>query len=166
MKWITLLLLPLLFIGCTPPAGEDTTKLTGKVVAIADGDTFTLLLPGNVTKKIRLYGVDAPERKQPFGTVSRQRLSELIFSKEVSVEEKDVDRYGRTVGEAFIEGKSVNEEMLRSGLVWHYTEYDTNPRWAQLQEEARRACIGLWVDKHPTPPWEWRKEQRSKQKRA
>lgn len=167
MKWITLLLLPMLLIGCTPPAPqEDTGKLSGKVVGIADGDTFTLLLPGNTTKKIRLYGVDAPERKQPFGTVSRQRLSELIFSKQVSVVEKDVDRYGRIVGEAFVDGRSVNEEMLRSGLVWHYTDYDKNPEWAQLQKEARRARVGLWQDKNPTPPWQWRKEQRAQRKAA
>jgi endonuclease YncB( thermonuclease family) len=166
MKWITALLLLLWITGCTPPAQEDTSKLTGKVVAIADGDTFTLLLPDNSTKKIRLHGVDAPERKQPFGTVSRQRLSELIFQKQVSVEEKDVDRYGRTVGIAFVNGRSVNEEMLRSGLVWHYTEYDDNPQWAQLQEQARRNKTGLWSDKNPVAPWQWRKEQRQQKKAA
>jgi micrococcal nuclease len=165
MKWITALLL--LLLACTPPAPQDDTgKLTGKVVGIADGDTFTLLLPGNTTRKIRLHGVDAPERQQPFGTVARQRLSELVFSRQVSVVEKDVDRYGRIVGEAFVDGKSVNEELLRSGLVWHYTQYDNNPKWAQLQKEARKARTGLWQDQHPVAPWEWRKAQRSNRKAA
>lgn len=166
MKWLTALLLLLFIAGCTPPAKEETSGLSGKVVGIADGDTFTLLLPDQTTKKIRLHGVDAPERRQPFGTVARQRLSELIFSKQVSVEEKDVDRYGRIVGIAFVDGRSVNEEMLRSGLVWHYTRYDNNPEWAQLQAEARRARKGLWQDKSPVAPWEWRQQQRGQRKAA
>lgn len=166
MKWLPALLCLLLLARCTPPAREETGGLNGKVVGVADGDTFTLLLPDNSTKKIRLHGVDAPERRQPFGTVSRQRLSELIFQKQVSVEEKDVDRYGRIVGIAFVNGESVNEEMLRSGLVWHYTQYDQNHEWAQLQEEARRARKGLWRDKNPVAPWEWRREQRGKKKAA
>ncbi|HEY1114373.1 MAG TPA: thermonuclease family protein [Chitinophagaceae bacterium] len=166
MKWLTALLLLLFLARCTPPARQEAQSLSGKVVNIADGDTFTLLLPDNTTKKIRLHGVDAPERHQPFGSVSRQRLRELIFQKQVSVEEKDVDRYGRIVGIAFVDGLSVNEEMLRSGLVWHYTRYDDNPQWAQLQEEARRAKKGLWQDKNPVAPWEWRQEQRGQGKAA
>ena len=166
MKWLSALLLLLFIAGCTPPAQEEPSGLSGKVVGIADGDTFTLLLPDKTTKKIRLHGVDAPERKQPFGTVARQRLSDLVFSKQVSVEEKDVDRYGRIVGEAFVDGRSVNEEMLRSGLVWHYTQYDKNPQWTRLQEEARRARKGLWQDPNPVAPWEWRQQQRVKRKAA
>lgn len=166
MKWLFSLLCVLWLGGCSSPDRQAANGLTGKVVGLADGDTFTLLLPDNTTKKIRLYGIDAPERKQPFGTVARQRLSELIFSKQVRVEQKDIDRYGRTVGVAYVDGLCVNEEMLRSGLVWHYTAYDKNPRWADLEQEARRNRVGLWQDQHPVAPWEWRKEQRAKRKAA
>jgi micrococcal nuclease len=167
IKWLTSLILLLLLAGCTTPVKEEKAgTLSGKVVGIADGDTFTLLLADKTTKKIRLHGVDAPERKQPFGTVARQRLSDLIFSKQVSVEQKDIDRYGRIVGIAFVDGRSVNEEMLRSGLVWHYTEYDDNPRWTELEREARQSKAGLWRDKHPVAPWTWRKAQRQRRKAA
>jgi endonuclease YncB( thermonuclease family) len=165
MKWITYLLL-LLLIACNNQQQEPELTLSGKVVGVADGDTFTLLLPNNTTKKIRLHGVDAPERGQAFGTVSRQRLSELVFQKGVSVVQTDTDQYGRVVGIARVEGLVVNEEMLRSGLVWHYTEYDDNPRWAELEREARRKRVGLWSERAPVAPWEWRRAQREARKRA
>ena len=165
MKWITYLLL-LLLIACNNQQQEPELTLSGKVVGVADGDTFTLLLPNNTTKKIRLHGVDAPERGQAFGTVSRQRLSELVFQKGVSVVQTDTDQYGRAVGIARVEGLVVNEEMLRSGLVWHYTEYDDNPRWAELEREARRKRVGLWSERAPVAPWEWRRAQREARKRA
>src|SRR5215203_419874 len=97
MKWFTCLFL-LFFIACNNRPQEPADTLSGKVVGVADGDTFTLLLADNTTKKIRLHGVDAPERKQPFGTVSRQQLSKLVFQKQVSVQQTDIDRYGRVVG--------------------------------------------------------------------
>jgi len=165
MKWITYLLL-LLLIACNNQQQEPELTLSGKVVGVADGDTFTLLLLNNTTKKIRLHGVDAPERGQAFGTVSRQRLSELVFQKGVSVVQTDTDQYGRVVGIARVEGLVVNEEMLRSGLVWHYTEYDDNPRWAELEREARRKRVGLWSERAPVAPWEWRRAQREARKRA
>jgi endonuclease YncB( thermonuclease family) len=98
--------------------------------------------------------------------VSRQRLSELVFQKGVSVVQTDTDQYGRVVGIARVEGLVVNEEMLRSGLVWHYTEYDDNPRWAELEREARRKRVGLWSERAPVAPWEWRRAQREARKRA
>jgi len=156
----------LLLIACNNQQQEPELTLSGKVVGVADGDTFTLLLLNNTTKKIRLHGVDAPERGQAFGTVSRQRLSELVFQKGVSVVQTDTDQYGRVVGIARVEGLVVNEEMLRSGLVWHYTEYDDNPRWAELEREARRKRVGLWSERAPVAPWEWRRAQREARKRA
>ena len=156
----------LLLIACNNQQQEPELTLSGKVVGVADGDTFTLLLPNNTTKKIRLHGVDAPERGQAFGTVSRQRLSELVFQKGVSVVQTDTDQYGRVVGIARVEGLVVNEEMLRSGLVWHYTEYDENPLWAELEREARRKRVGLWSERAPVAPWEWRRAQREARKPA
>jgi endonuclease YncB( thermonuclease family) len=134
--------------------------IIGKVIGISDGDTFRLLADGNRTVRIRLYGIDAPEKAQDYGTQSRQALSNLIFSKEVEVVQKSKDRYGRVIGISFVDGLNVNEEMLRIGLVWHYTDYDKSERWANLQKEARQGRRGLWNQPNPTPPWQWRKEKR------
>lgn len=135
--------------------------LTGKVIGISDGDTFRLLAEGNENVKVRLYGIDAPEKGQDYGTQSQQKLSSLIFSKPVRVEQKNKDRYGRVVGVAFADGLNVNEEMLRSGFAWHYRHYDKNKEWATLQQEAQQKKAGLWQQPLPTPPWEWRKEKRT-----
>ena len=165
MKWIPVILVFFL-LGCNQKSSQEKNILAGKVVGIADGDTFTLLLPDNTTKKIRMHGIDAPERKQAYGTVARERLSALIFSKQVTVEQTDIDQYGRIVGITYVEGQSVNEEMLRSGLVWHYKEYDDNPRWADLERAARNSRTGLWQDRAPVAPWEWRRQQREQRKAA
>lgn len=134
----------------------------GKVIGISDGDTFRFLTEKNETVRVRLYGIDAPEKGQDYSTQSQQKLSSLIFSKQVRVEQKNKDRYGRVVGIAFVAGLNVNEEMLRSGMVWHYRQYDKNEEWARLQNEAQRKKAGLWSMPSPTPPWEWRKEKREK----
>lgn len=168
------LLLCLFFIACTnsnstsqrrskltSSTTEVKTTLSGKVVKISDGDTFTLLADGNRQEKIRLHGIDCPEKKQDFGQVARQKLSDLVFGKQVSVKRTDTDRYGRTIAIVYTsDGVCVNEELLRLGLAWHYTQYDNNAAWTALQEEAKRQKLGLWS--HPTPvsPWEWRKAKR------
>lgn len=132
----------------------DTLK--GKVVKIADGDTFHLLLEDNSTQKIRLYGIDCPEKRQPYHQVAKDHLSELIFSKYILVVTKGKDQFGRVIGIAHAGNKIINEEMLRAGLAWHFTRYDQNPEWSKLEKEAAKKRIGLWKDKFPTPPWKWR----------
>ncbi|RYZ59833.1 MAG: micrococcal nuclease [Chitinophagaceae bacterium] len=130
------------------------------MVAISDGDTFRLLTPDKKTVRVRLHGVDAPEKGQDFGTQARQVLSELVFSKEVRIEQKDKDRYGRIVAIVYSNGINVNEELLRRGMVWHYKEYDKSPAWAALEQKARQSKTGLWRQPSPTPPWQFRKEKR------
>jgi len=136
--------------------------ITGKVVGISDGDTFKLLVEGNENIRVRLHGVDAPEKAQDYSTQAREKLSSLIFSKSVEVEERDIDRYGRMVGVVYVGDTNVNEELLRSGYVWHYAQYDKNEVWARLMQEAREAKRGLWNKANPTPPWQFRKEKREK----
>lgn len=135
--------------------------LTGQAVGISDGDTFRLLMEGKETVRVRLHGVDAPEKGQDYGTQAKQMLSDLIFSKKVDVIRKNKDRYGRIVGVVYIDGLNVNEVLLSNGLVWHYTDYDKNEEWAALQSEARNNKRGLWSKRNPTPPWQWRKEKRA-----
>jgi len=148
----------LFIVACNTP---NTPDANGKVVRIADGDTFTMLTTNNQQVKIRLYGIDCPERAQDFGTVARQKLSDLIFGQIVRIDKKDTDRYGRTIAIVFNnKGVNVNEEMLRTGFAWHYREYDQNPAWDDLVFSAQRQNLGLWAKPNPTPPWLWRKAKR------
>ncbi|HEV7333729.1 MAG TPA: thermonuclease family protein [Flavisolibacter sp.] len=151
--------------ACTNPerVGNSSSieKTDGKVVAISDGDTFRLLTDEKQTVRVRLHGIDAPEKGQDYSTQAREVLSELVFGKEVRLEQKDKDRYGRIVAVVYSNGVNVNEELLRRGMVWHYKEYDKTPAWTQLEQKARKNKAGLWRQPNPTPPWEFRKEKRS-----
>jgi endonuclease YncB( thermonuclease family) len=115
----------------------------GKVVGIADGDTLTILADGQQTK-VRLWGIDAPERKQPFGNASKKRLAELCHGKEVSVETRGQDRHGRTLGIVTV-GENVNLRMVQDGYAWHYVRYAPDAKdYAAAEKEAREAKRGLW----------------------
>lgn len=143
--------------GCSIETNNTPQKLIeGKVISIADGDTFTILLNDQKQQKIRLHGIDCPEKKQPFGTVAKKRLSELVFGKTVKVEVKSMDSYKRWVGMVYVDGLNVNEQLLKEGLAWHYKKYDDNTGWNNIELTARNRNIGIWVDHNPTAPWEWR----------
>ena len=135
----------------------------GRVVAISDGDTFTLLTPDKQQVKVRLSEIDAPEKTQPFGTRSRQALSELIFSKEVLVVQDDIDRYERLVGQVYVNGINVNRKMVQDGYVWVYRQYLKDPTLLQDEQAAREAKRGLWSlpSTEQVPPWEWRGGERA-----
>jgi len=136
---------------------------TGKVVGIADGDTITVLRDGHDQVKIRLYGIDAPESGQPFGKASKQNLSSMVHGQSVEVEVMDTDRYGRTVARIFVDGEDVNAAQLRSGHAWLYRQYCKDwvcGDWAGFETEARSIGAGLWADKDPTPPWQWRRDEK------
>lgn len=149
----------LFLISCNT---ANTPEQDGKVVGVTDGDTFTMLTPANKQVKVRLYGIDCPEKTQDFGNVARQKLSALIFGQPVRIDKKDKDRYGRTIAIVYNgKGLNINEQMLREGLAWHYKEYDQNPFWSDLMYEAQRKKQGLWVQPNPTPPWQWRKAKRT-----
>ena len=136
--------------------------LRGKVVKIADGDTLTVLDESNRQHKVRLVGIDAPERKQAFGTVSRQNLADLVFGKEVAVEWHKQDHYQRVLGKVLLDGKDINLKQVKAGLAWHYTQYDKDLQladkrlYAQAQTAASLKGIGLWSDPAPVAPWDFR----------
>ncbi len=137
--------------------------LTGQVVSITDGDTLTVLVD-KTQHKIRLYGIDAPERGQPFGTKARQLAGILAFGRIARVEVMDYDRYGRLVGVVTVPGDKrplvLNHELVRAGLAWHYRKYAPKDKTlAKLEAEARKAKRGLWADPTPTPPWECRQRR-------
>lgn len=134
--------------------------LTGKVVGISDGDTFTLLDTNNTQIKIRLHGIDCPESDQAFGQVAKKELSNLVFSKQVKCVQTDIDRYGRTIAKIYIDESpdiSINEILLQKGMAWHFKRYDSNPAWAEMEVNAKNAKIGLWAEPNPIYPSEYRK---------
>jgi micrococcal nuclease len=141
------------------PARQE--QFTGKVVAIADGDTLSVLRDGKAVK-IRLHGIDTPEKAQAFGTRARQFASDLVFGQTVTVRVRDVDRYGRLVGEVMLsDGRSLNHELVAAGLAWWYRQYaKDDASLAKLEAEAKAAKRGLWSDPHAVAPWTWRRQGR------
>jgi len=148
----------LIFLALAVQARAD---YPARVVGVSDGDTLTVLADGNRQVKIRLNGVDAPETGQDFGSRAKQAASELAFGKIVTISPRDTDRYGRTVAEVILpDGRSLNREMVRSGLAWWYRQYAPADRQlAALESEAKGAHRGLWAQPNPVAPWEWRHGQ-------
>jgi endonuclease YncB( thermonuclease family) len=147
-------------------AGKPHYTLTGRVVAIADGDTLTVLDGQNGQHKIRLAGIDAPEKAQPFGTKARGALASKVFGQTVRVEVIDIDRYKREVGRIFLGDQFVNMEMVRDGFAWRYVTYDKPGEFAAAEADAREHRRGLWADRDPTPPWEFRRAKRQSTRSA
>lgn len=149
----TVVALAIVALGLAPPA-----DLTGKVVGVSDGDTLTVLTPERTQVRVRLHGIDAPESGQDFGSRAKQAASDLAFGKQVTVQVRDTDRYGRTVGEVILDdGRSLNREMVREGLAWHYVKFaPKDAELARLQADAKEAGRGLWSQPNPVPPWDWR----------
>ena len=135
----------------------------GKVVGISDGDTITVLNE-KTPIKVRLCGIDCPEKKPAFWTRAKQVTSDLAFGKVVDVGTADTDRYGRTVGIVRLEdGQSLNEKIIRAGFAWVCHTYCKRPvclEWKREEDESRATQEDLWTDKNPMPPWEWRAQQR------
>lgn len=134
-------------------------ELTGKVVSVQDGDTVTLL-QGTTQYKIRLDGVDCPEKNQPFGNVAKQFTSDMVFGKTIKVSYEGKDRYQRYLGVVICGKQNLNKELLKAGLAWHYKQYNSDSVLAALEIKARKDKKGLWADKNPIPPWDWRKSRR------
>jgi len=138
------------------------------VVRVSDGDTVTLLDGLRAQHRIRLAGIDAPEKAQPFGDASKRHLSDMVFGESVSVEYEKQDRYGRIVGKILKDGHDASLEQIRVGLAWHYKQYqreqsrEDRSAYAEVEREAQQAHAGLWQDAAPIPPWTWRRERRGK----
>lgn len=136
--------------------------IEGRVVGVADGDTITVLDADKVQHKIRLAGIDAPEKKQPFGNRSKESLSELAYDKTVTVETDKRDKYGRQVGKVLVNGQDVNLVQVERGMAWFYRQYqrEQSPSDRRLYEAAEDAAKadrrGLWRDADPMPPWDFR----------
>jgi len=144
-------------------------EVIGRVVAVADGDTLTILDPvKKVQHRIRLAGIDAPEKRQPFGHRSKENLSKWVFGRDALIEGNKIDRYGRLVGKVIVDGHDAGLEQVRAGLAWWYRAYakEQTPKdqenYEHAEKLAREEKLGLWRDKDPVPPWEWRRRKRRK----
>lgn len=151
-----------LICGLLIPTISWADLFSGKVISIADGDTLTVLDSTERQHKIRLLGIDAPEKSQPFGNQSKQSLAEMVFSKTVVIDFNKRDKYKRIVGKVLLEGKDINLEQIKSGFAWHYKHYENEQElaarsvYANEEHIARRDGKGLWADQSPIPPWEFR----------
>lgn len=150
-----------IFITCSL-VSFGQKSFTGRAVNVSDGDTFTLLLSDNTTIRVRLYGIDCPEKGQDFGNVAKEFAKKCLTEKVITVEQKDVDRYGRVVGIVYYgdNKQPLNEDLLIAGLAWHYAYYDHNPKWAAYAETAKQEGKGLWQQSNAIAPWEFRKAER------
>ena len=133
-----------------------------KVVSVTDGDTIKVYNAEKGQVKIRLYGIDSPEKGQPYGQVAGKYLASLIAGSIVDIESVDTDRYGRTVGIVSDSEKNINQEMVRAGYAWVYRKYcdkEFCDFWLALEKDAKAIKMGLWQEPNPIPPWEWRRRK-------
>lgn len=137
----------------------------GRVVGVSDGDTVKVLDAAQQLHTVRLMGIDAPEKAQPYGQRSKQSLSEMVFQRQVTVDWEKKDKYGRTVGKiSASDGTDICLEQINRGMAWHYKQYAKEQSavdresYSAAEMTARTNGVGLWKDKSPVPPWEWRKK--------
>lgn len=159
-------------IGCIAAA----EIVEGRVIGVADGDTITILQISGTTKtprRIRISGIDAPEKAQAFGAVAKDAMSQLAYGGEAIADCRTIDRYGRSICLVRVQGVDVGLRMIEQGLAWHYKQYaNTQPReeaasYAVLENVSRAAKRGLWRDLDtatpPMPPWDWRKLKKNQE---
>lgn len=149
------------FLQATPGFREET----GIVVSVLDGDTYDLKTSDNQRLRIRMEGIDAPERGMPYYKASRDYLSQMCAGKKVRARWLKKDRNGRLLAWTYLpDGRELSRDMLRTGWAWHFTKYNSDPSLAALQTAARQRRTGLWADPRPVAPWDYRKMKRAPRK--
>ena len=150
----------LIFSVCTASASKI---IQGKVVSVADGDTITVLDAEKNQHKIRLQGIDAPEKAQAFGAKSKQALYEMVHGKTVQVSFEKSDKYGRILGKVLLDGQDICHQQIKAGLAWHYKKYQNQQplvdreAYSASETAAKNEKLGLWSDPRPMAPWDFRK---------
>ena len=134
-------------------------ELIGKVVKVSDGDTVTILTSDKTQHKIRLNDIDAPEKKQAFGNKSKDNLAKYIAGKTVTVEYQKKDKYKRVLGTIYYNNTDINLQQVKDGYAWVYKKYSNNQTYHKAEKLARDKRVGLWIDKNPLEPWEFRKKK-------
>jgi endonuclease YncB( thermonuclease family) len=151
MVWHAVLLAAACVFSCSAGAASF------RVVGIADGDTITVLDDDKQMIKCRLYGIDAPEKAQPYGAQSKASLSELAFQRIAEIGFAGRDRYGRSICKVTVDGLDVNREQLLRGMAWMYRRYTGDASYDAAEVAARAAGRGLWRDSQAVPPWDFRR---------
>ena len=147
------------FVMCLAMA--FTGQISGTVISVTDADTVVVRTESK-TVKVRLLHIDAPEPGQAYSARARQALTEMIKGREVEIVGSKKDFFKRTLGEIRLDGKPINLELVKLGWAWAYVEFKPPMEYMQAEAEARQAKLGLWADREPTPPWEYRKNRRSR----
>jgi endonuclease YncB( thermonuclease family) len=154
LVFFSLMLLPVL--ANEKAVTKQTARRSGKVVGVIDGDTYDVLVEGR-SIRVRMEGIDAPERGMPYYKAAKQHLSVLCFGKQITLVSTGKDHHKRTLGFAYLtDGRELSREMLKAGYAWHYKKYNSDPALAQLEVVARQNRRGLWAESMPMPPWEHR----------
>lgn len=159
----TLLYIPfILLLVLAVNSSLAQAPVQGKVIKIVDGDTYDILLANNTTKRIRLEGIDAPERGMRFYKSAKNHLAGLCFGLRVTIKPTGKDRYGRTLARTYLPtGKEIGLLMIEAGYAWHFKKYSTDMQLANTEIIAQKRRAGLWVDKKPISPWDWRKVRKN-----
>lgn len=139
----------------------NAQSVTGQAVSVYDGDTITLKVLGESNMKIRLSSIDTPEMNQAHGVEARDALRGMISGKSIQVKIYEKDKYGRYIGEIFLNGESVNNKLVEQGHAWHYVRYSHSKKaLSKLEKSAKERRIGLWSANKPLEPWKWRAQNR------
>ena len=144
---------------------KEQPRQGATVVGFTDGDTIKVLIDGR-EQRIRLYGIDTPEKRQAFGQEATEAIKQIVTGKEIEIKIMDTDNYGRSVAMVYADGQSVNELMVKGGHAWVYPKYckdEVCSKWQASEDEAKNAKKALWKDSQPDQPWNWRRQQKNDQ---
>ncbi|GAA4425737.1 thermonuclease family protein [Acidovorax lacteus] len=157
----------LLMLAAGLVTGAQAETLRGVVIGVTDGDTVKVLTEDMQTVTVRVAGIDAPEKDQPFGSRSKWSLSACAYGRAAEIEGGKRDRYGRTVGKVIVSGADCGLRQIEAGMAWHYKAYQREQSvgdrqmYSIAEGDAREAGRGLW-GQHAEAPWEWRKGRSQK----
>ncbi|MBL4663950.1 MAG: thermonuclease family protein [Flavobacteriaceae bacterium] len=156
-------LLATLLLSALCISNSSGQVIQGKVVGVTDGDTFTLLDKDSVLIKVRLANIDCPEKKQPYSDKATQFTSDAIFGEMITIKKLKSDRYRRYIAIVFYgDSINLNQQLVKNGLAWDYVKYSKDTLLKEYQKNARLMKLGLWRDKNPIAPWDWRDKKTKK----
>lgn len=145
---------------------DATQKFEGIAVRVKDGDTLVFREKNGYKYNVRLYGIDTPEKSQPYGPQATGILKELVNNKNLVLRVYGEDRYKRKLAKVYVDGRDINATLLAKGAAWHYKKYDKSSdysSYASLEAKAKHEKKGLWNKDKPIPPWKYRQSKKKKQ---